>query len=86
MLALPGPGGCRPTLRLAAIRRGLYDRKLLELAAACDPAATAALAEKLVPTALGDAPATGVPSWPTDEATWELARRELLELASCPRR
>lgn len=86
VLALPGPGGCRPTLRLAAIRRGLYDRKLLELAAACDPAATAALAEKLVPTALGDAPATGAPSWPTDEATWELARRELLELASCPRR
>ncbi len=86
VLALPAPRGCRPTLRLAAIRRGLYDRQLLELAAACDPSATAALAEKLVPTALGDAPATGAGSWPTDEAVWELARRELLELASCTQR
>ena len=28
---------CQPTLRLAAIRRGLQDRALLELAASCDP-------------------------------------------------
>jgi len=83
VLALPAPGGCRPTLRLAAIRRGFEDRALLELAAGCAPEATAALAAELVPRALGDAPEDGPPSWPTDEATWELARRKLIELASC---
>jgi hypothetical protein len=85
VLALPSTRGCEKTLRLAALHRGSQDRKLLELAAACDPAATAALAEKMVPTALGDAPAKGPPSWPTDEAAWELARRELLRLAACKR-
>ena len=83
VLALPGGDGCRPTLRLAALRRGLQDRALLELAAACAPEATAKLAAELVPTALGDAPRRGAPSWPTDEAAWELARRKLIELASC---
>ncbi len=84
VLAYPDRRGCRPSLRLEALRRGLQDRALLELAARCDPAATAALAAKLVPTALGDAPADGPPSWPTDEAAWEAARRRLLDLASCP--
>ncbi|MDQ3367550.1 MAG: hypothetical protein M3680_19180, partial [Myxococcota bacterium] len=43
VLALPAtgaPGGCRPTLRLAALRRGNQDRQLLERAAACAPDAT----------------------------------------------
>ncbi len=83
VLALPSPEGCRPTLRLAALRRGLQDRQLLELAARCAPEATAALAAEVVPTALGDAPAKGKPSWSTDEAVWERARRQLVELASC---
>ena len=83
VLAFPAPGGCRPTLRLAALRRGQQDRSLLDLAAACDPTATAALAASLVPRALGDAPQAGAPSWPTDEAAWEQARRKLLALASC---
>lgn len=85
VLALPAPGGCRPTLRLAALRRGLEDRALLELAARCAPGATARLAAQMVPAALGDAPRTGGPSWPTDEATWERARRTLIALASCGR-
>lgn len=83
VLALPGPDGCRPTLRLAALRRGQQDRALLELAARCAPEATARLAAAMVPRALGDAPATGAPAWPTDEAAWERARRRLLELAAC---
>jgi hypothetical protein len=78
-LALPG---CRPTLRLAALRRGQQDLALLELAAACDRAATEALAAQLVPRALGDAGATA--AWPRDEAAWEAGRRRLLELARCP--
>ncbi|MGN6107446.1 MAG: hypothetical protein ACTHU0_20215 [Kofleriaceae bacterium] len=85
VLALPAPGGCRPTLRLAALRRGMQDRSLLELASACDATATARLAAELVPAALGDAPLRGKPSWPTDEAAWERARRRLIELASCAR-
>jgi hypothetical protein len=83
VLALPAPGGCRPTLRLAAIRRGVQDRALLEAAARCAPGATAMIAAMMVPTALGDAPRSGPPAWPTHEAAWELARRTLIELASC---
>src|SRR5262249_8952141 len=69
VLALPG---CKPTLRLAALRRGYQDRLLLELAAACDQLATNQLAAELVPRALGDADATT--AWPTGEVTWEAAR------------
>jgi hypothetical protein len=82
VLALPG---CVPTLRLAALRRGLQDRALLELAAACKPDETGKLAEQMVPRALGDAPDKGDPSWPRDEAAWEHARRRLLELAAACR-
>ena len=83
VLALPG---CQPTLRLAALRRGLEDRALLELASKCEPARAAAIAERMVPRALGDARGGSAPSWPRDEAAWEHARVELLELAaSCAR-
>jgi len=82
VLALPGPDGCRRTLRLASLRRGFQDRALLELAARCDPEATARLAAELVPRALADAP-EGRASWPSDEAAWERARQQLLVLASC---
>jgi len=78
VLALPPD--CRPTLRLAAIRRGLLDRALLERAAHCDDAAAGKLAAELVPRALADAGAA--PSWPTDEGAWELAHRQLLDIAS----
>jgi len=91
VLALPGDAAtpCRPTLRLAAIRRGMQDRQLIELAAQCKPGDTAKLVEQMVPRALGDIPGKSVagdgsPSWPTDDAAWESARRKLLELAgSC---
>lgn len=85
VLALPGDAQtpCRPTLRLAAIRRGMQDRALLELAARCHPEETKSLVDELIPTALGDAPTRGLPAWPTDEAPWEDARRRLLELAAC---
>ena len=83
VLALPGDAAapCHPTLRLEAMRRGLEDRALLVLATRCDAAATAKLAEELVPRALGDA--SGAPAWPSDEASWEAARRRLLQLAAC---
>jgi hypothetical protein len=83
VLVLPDKAGCQPTLRLAALRRGFQDRALLELATKCKPAETAALAAQLIPKALGDAPSEGTAPWPADEAAWELARRKLLELASC---
>lgn len=87
VLALPDPDGCRSTLRLEALRRGQEDRALLDVAAACDRTATDGVVAKLVPTALGDAPRTGDPSWPTDEGAWELARREVLRIAAtCARR
>ena len=85
VLALPGDAGaaCRPTLRLEALRRGLEDRALLELAAACKPAETAALAAQIIPRALGEAGADGQPAWPTDDAAFEQARRKLIEYARC---
>jgi hypothetical protein len=84
VLALPGDARapCKPTLRLAAIRRGNFDRALLDAAARCDAAAAERIAAALVPTALADAPARGAPSWPSDGAAWETARRELIAIAS----
>ena len=78
VLALPG---CRPTLRMAALRRGYQDFALLEQAAACSRAATEQIAAELVPRALGDAGAA--PAWPRDDAAWEAARRRLIALAGC---
>ncbi|MCW5806888.1 MAG: hypothetical protein KIT31_31305 [Deltaproteobacteria bacterium] len=83
VLALPSPTGCIPTLRLAALRRGLLDRALLALASRCSPSKTAALATRLIPVALADAPRASPPSWPLSDLPFELARRELLDLASC---
>lgn len=85
VLALPGDDEqpCRPTLRLAAIRRGMQDRALIEAAARCNATATDALVAQLVPRALGDAPLRGKPAWPTDDAAWEQARRQLLSIAAC---
>jgi len=82
VLAMAAPGGCLPTLRLAALRRGLEDRALLELAARCAPDDTAELAARMVPRALGDAPDGAAPAWPADDAAWEAARRQLLDLAA----
>jgi hypothetical protein len=86
VLALPGDAQhpCRPTLRLAAIRRALQDRALLDAAARCSKVATDEIAESLAPRALGDVPSDGTRTWPTDEAAWETARKKLIELAgSC---
>jgi hypothetical protein len=75
----PAAVGCVPTLRLKTLRRGLQDRALLDAYAACGGRARAdALADRLVPTALADAPRGARASWPADEATWEAARAELL--------
>jgi hypothetical protein len=84
VLAFPGDAKtpCRPSVRLTELARGQEDRQLIELAAACDAAATDALVAKQVPTALGDAPDSGTPSWPTDEASWERARRDLIAIAA----
>jgi hypothetical protein len=90
VLALPGDDQtpCRPTLRLAAIRRGMQDRALIDLAAKCHPDETAKLVEEMIPRALGDVPGKrvpgdGSPAWPTEDARWDTARRKLLELATC---
>ena len=87
VLSLPGDKAtpCRPSLRLAAIRRGMQDRALLELATACDAAATNALVDDLIPAALGDVDKRDFAHWPQNEAAWETARRKLLALASCKR-
>jgi hypothetical protein len=84
VLALPAEGGCTRTLRLAAIRRGLQDKALLDLAATCHRAQAETLAAQVVPRALGDAPKGSERSWSADESDWERARRRLLELAACP--
>jgi hypothetical protein len=77
--------GCVPTLRLAALRRGLQDRLLLDALEACGGRARAeAIAAPLVPSALGDAKKGDRTPWPADEDTWERARQRLIaELAGC---
>ncbi len=82
VLAEPGDAAhpCRPTLRLAALRRGLEDRALLDAAYACDPAATTLLATRLVPRALGDA--RGAATWPASDADFERARIDVLAIAA----
>lgn len=81
VLALPAPGGCRPTLRLKQLRRGLQDRALLEAASRCNADAAKAIAAQVVPKALGDA--SGAASWSPDPAVWEQARAKLVSLL-CP--
>jgi hypothetical protein len=73
VLALPGDGTCRPTLRLAALHRGQQDRALLVLANACDPMATARIVARTMPRG----------GWSTDESVWENSRRELIAIAAC---
>jgi hypothetical protein len=84
VLALPGDATtpCRPTLRLEAVRRGVEDRQLFELAARCNAGAAADVLARLVPQALGDAKAGARASWAEDDAAWEATRRELLALAA----
>jgi len=75
VLVYPGP---LPSLRLKALRRGLTDRLLLVQLEACGGGAVAGeIARRMVPRALGDA--TGAAAWPTSEADWERARREILD-------
>ena len=79
--------GCEPSLRLKALRRGLFDRALLDRLAQCGNSAGAeSIAARMVPTALADAPTSGPASWPSDEAAWEHARNELFDAIgkSCP--
>jgi hypothetical protein len=84
VLAWSDERGFVPTLRLAALRRGLQDRALLELLERCaGRAAAEAIAAPMVPTALGDVGGDGFQSrpgsWPTDEASWEAARFRILD-------
>jgi hypothetical protein len=75
--------GASPSLRLAALRRGLEDRALLDALAGCAGRARAlAIATKLVPRSLGDLgdqPPGEAGAWPVDEAAWEAARRSILD-------
>lgn len=87
VLAYWTAAGPAPSWRLAALRRGLQDRALLELLAACDAPAADALARELVPRALAEAGPRGASrpgAWPADEPTWEAARQRLLDaLVAC---
>lgn len=79
LLVYPGP---LPSLRLKALRRGLTDRLLLRRLSACGPAAARSARElvaRMIPRALGDAPARSAPRWPDDEDTWERARQVILD-------
>jgi hypothetical protein len=89
VLALPGTAvaPCVPTLRLAALRRGLEDRALLDAASTCAADSAQQVAAGLFPTALGDAGKSGPGTWPVDEGAFEHARRTLIGLAvPCARR
>jgi hypothetical protein len=72
--------GCAPSLRLKQLRRGLFDRALLQ-AANCDGTGDR-IAAALMPTALGDAPRNGAPAWSSDLNVWANARQTLLQAAA----
>ena len=73
--------GALPSLRLKALRRGLEDRVLLRALAACDREEAARITRGVVARALREADEQ---SWPDDEASWEAARRAVLDaLARC---
>jgi hypothetical protein len=76
LLVYPGP---LPSLRLKALRRGLEDRLLLRRLAGCPGGAAEAarIARQMTPRAMREA--EGEQSWPDDEASWELARRAVLD-------
>jgi hypothetical protein len=77
LLAYPGP---LASLRLKALRRGLQDRLLLRELSACGASNEARrIVRRVMPRALGEAAATGAPSWSVDEPVWESARREVLD-------
>ena len=71
--------GCAPSLRLKQLRRGLFDRALLQ-AANCDGTGDRIAAE-LMPVALGDAPRNGNPAWSSDLNVWAKARQTLMQAA-----
>lgn len=87
VLAYPGDATtpCLPSVRLAAIHRGLQDHALVAAAVHCDSKAALGLVRRMIPAALGDVQKSDKPAWPTDEESWERARRELIAIAArCP--
>lgn len=79
--AYGGPPG-RPwaSIRLKGLRRGAQDVALLQLLAERDPAAAAAIAQVVVPRALGDhVPDRGMGAWSTHPRTYERAREAVLD-------
>ncbi len=70
-----------PSMRLRALRRGLYLADLVALARERGHGAEIDRAlERFIPRALGEG--KGAPAWPTDPFAWFEFRRGLLELAS----
>ena len=80
MVFADSTAGCTPSLRLKQLRRGLFDRALLQ-AANCDGTGDRIAAE-LMPAALGDAPRNGAPAWSSDLHVWANARQKLLQAAA----
>jgi hypothetical protein len=67
------------SMRLKALRRGAQDVALLALLGERDPAAAKAIAEQMIPRALGDeVSAPGKGTWPRDQAAWNRARAAIL--------
>jgi hypothetical protein len=81
-----GLNGPIASLRLKHWRRGVQDADYLKLASAIDPAAVAAIVQRMVPSVLWEVDVADPKdptwqladiSWPTDPDAWEQARAEL---------
>lgn len=69
------------SIRLKNARRGVQDHELLRmLAASGDPARARSIARATVGVGLHESSFDVPPTWPSDGASWEMARRRLLAL------
>lgn len=79
-VGLPALAEPLPSMRLRALRRGLYLADLVAMARQRGGAEVDRALARFLPRALGEG--KGAPAWPTDPLAWFELRRGLLEMAS----
>jgi hypothetical protein len=74
--------GVLPSIRLKNLRRGVEDAGYLQLARGASSVEASAIARRLFPRILAEAPVGGPPAWPERGAPFFKARRELADFVA----